>query len=525
MSGLEDCDVETYNNLFNSLDDELDFFTNDGFQNNVDLDPSEIDILNGCNWGYKCTPESSDSGNYSPGSSNDDITRYDGENAFVLPAESTGTFSPSSYSGLQAFSEKSYNSQLEVLPQNPCTSFQLHTSNCQVPTTPVPVQTIMLATPVTLVPANRLVVASPAGNKANYSNLSGWGAVNNNLINCGVNKNVDDNGFIKKIEDKRLRNRAAAQASRQRKRMEMDTMKQQLQDYEDECNRLKQENKVLKERVNQLENIINNPLRRTSDVPHKKAKRVAGACLAVCALLFTINNGYMEKPTISTELQLAPPSDLIYLKEHHGRSLPRVSFYNNVTRFDNQTLCNFGLLNTTEKIRLNKDINGWVKRHEQLNFVELRKGVEPVLIYNSPKSLIFKNATKQNTDDIVKKRVYSSKKVVKKAETNDGFLPSVLNVSHGADRDRDALMDKLTRLIKREDDVLYLVMMKDYFLLPNLSGNATQNPKLSIVIPALSQQEKGLELKMMKIDTEVTGTGLFYLSKDVASVLRQSEIP
>jgi regulator of replication initiation timing len=55
------------------------------------------------------------------------------------------------------------------------------------------------------------------------------------------------------MEDRRLRNRAAAQASRHRKRLQMDIMKEKLDEYEAECMNLRLENENLRKRVTELE--------------------------------------------------------------------------------------------------------------------------------------------------------------------------------------------------------------------------------------------------------------------------------
>lgn len=34
--------------------------------------------------------------------------------------------------------------------------------------------------------------------------------------------------------------------------------------------------------------------------------------------------------------------------------------------------------------RLNSDLNSWIRRHELLNLVELRDGMDPFLIHNGP---------------------------------------------------------------------------------------------------------------------------------------------
>ena len=70
----------------------------------------------------------------------------------------------------------------------------------------------------------------------------------------------------------------------------------------------------------------------------------------------------------------------------------------NVTASDR---CPSGLkyLNTTERIRLNNDLTNWIDRHEKMNFVQLRHGKNPYLIYNSRKDLFpTGNASVKNAD-------------------------------------------------------------------------------------------------------------------------------
>lgn len=83
-----------------------------------------------------------------------------------------------------------------------------------------------------------------------------------------------------------MRNRASAQASRQRKKVEVETLKQQLDEYQSECVKLRQENENLRKRVLELEE----ERLRISPTPHKRVKKAAGVCLAVCALFFSFSS-------------------------------------------------------------------------------------------------------------------------------------------------------------------------------------------------------------------------------------------
>lgn len=50
-------------------------------------------------------------------------------------------------------------------------------------------------------------------------------------------------------------------------------------------------------------------------------------------------------------------------------------------------------------------LNDWIARHEQMNFVELRQGINPFLIHNSPKNnadQVVSSAQVSNSTGIVK---------------------------------------------------------------------------------------------------------------------------
>lgn len=95
---------------------------------------------------------------------------------------------------------------------------------------------------------------------------------------------------------------------------------------------------------------------------------------------------------------------------------------------------------------------------------------------------------------------------------------------------KQALVSDLAKSFKRDDGVLYLVVMQvgclslappsqDYFLMPMTSGNVTRSPKVTIVIPSLAHQNNSSVPKMLRIETQVVGTDLFELPDKLASVL------
>lgn len=140
------------------------------------------------------------------------------------------------------------------------------------------------------------------------------------------------------MEDRRLRNRAAAQASRHRKRLQVDTMKDQLQECEAECISLREENESLRKRVAELEkeNEMLLTIQNNNSTPRHKKARTIGVCLAMCALVFTFSGSFPSRNTsYSTDLQV---SNAITVKDspeytflrRHGRSLAEAQDYDAV---------------------------------------------------------------------------------------------------------------------------------------------------------------------------------------------------
>uniref|UniRef100_A0AC34GE84 BZIP domain-containing protein n=1 Tax=Panagrolaimus sp. ES5 TaxID=591445 RepID=A0AC34GE84_9BILA len=66
-------------------------------------------------------------------------------------------------------------------------------------------------------------------------------------------KSQEDVDFSRKCEDRKIRNRQAAQLSRERKKAEYDQMKNLISRYENENTELKKENLRLKQRISELE--------------------------------------------------------------------------------------------------------------------------------------------------------------------------------------------------------------------------------------------------------------------------------
>uniref|UniRef100_A0A1I7YMV9 BZIP domain-containing protein n=1 Tax=Steinernema glaseri TaxID=37863 RepID=A0A1I7YMV9_9BILA len=371
-----------------------------------------------------------------------------------------------------------------------------------------------------------------------------------------IDSGYDD--FAKKKEDRKLRNREAAQLSRQRKREEVERMQKRLKVVEDENRRLLDTNDKLKKRITVLEN-ENNILRsnlqnqgffRSSTTGGNRQK--AGAVLFVFALIVTFHGvPFFRQVDISPEQELADASNL----DHPGRSLPLISASVdgdiNGESYRNSSIpsldeCRNGTkaMNQTEAIRLNDDLSRWVSRHDLLDDYKIHLSKNPLKkIYkkeekvekkSSLSTIVNKTDERREAQNNARYRerawkhlnlLSSYEKAVKnytgtnKAKNDTKTAerrpevnsPPVKNYELQLPSDTERKYRQLVAALQQRSDTLYLVAMKDYFLLPPTNRNSTSRPRMSLVLPALSmngETHQG-QVTMMRIECEVMGTGLF----------------
>ncbi|KAI6173356.1 BZIP domain-containing protein [Aphelenchoides besseyi] len=603
MDVLDDSDVRTYDAWVNSIHNDEHGFVNGwnqfdsnlGSTDDFNFDNADFEHLttNDLSLGaddfvQKYSPESSDSGNYSPTSSLADnfnaAETWNATSNSIVHNEFTNQSYTQEKVPLQSFNEvqkivttnnnySAVTNQFEVAkrPTNECYYAASTPATCASVVFARPMETLTLV-PTIATNAQTFVIASTSAVKMEpiltpikqLQPVTMTSTVNVNQHKKPATTVEDD--YSKKLEDRRLRNRAAAQASRTRKRLQMDEMKEKLLEVESERDKLRLENEALRKRVEELEQ---EKLSCGGPSRSKKSRAVAGACLAMCALVFTFYGSVPENYlSDSTELQFSQQGviekspELMFLKRH-GRSLASVSDYEGVPN-DYRTPTNSShhacptSLNMTEKMRLNDDISSWINRHEQMNLVEIRKGLSPFLIYNSPNAVNFNRSAVQkvellsNSTELVqitneerrnrriarrnslianrqlarenlsKKPVIEEKTKIDKRNTTALVNGSDYQLLVRSQFEND-LMEQLASTIQQHNDTLYVVTMKEYFLLPTLHRNITNSPKLSIVFPALiDPTNNSNQIKMMRIDCQIVGTELLDVPQILASVLNQS---
>jgi len=81
------------------------------------------------------------------------------------------------------------------------------------------------------------------------------------------------------------------------------------------------------------------------------------------------------------------------------------------------------------------------------------------------------------------------------------------------------IMSELVAALQRKDDVLHVISLRDYFLLPPASiyeVNSTKKaspPRISIILPAHSPADNSTFVRLMRIDCEVFDTSLIHIAK------------
>ncbi|MFH4980698.1 hypothetical protein AB6A40_007407 [Gnathostoma spinigerum] len=393
--------------------------------------------------------------------------------------------------------------------------------------------------------------------------------------------------FVRKREDRKIRNRASAQLSRIKKRNEVEEMKQKLMDDAKMIERLRSENEALKKQVFTLQN-ENETFRRL--LSGSRARTAAGACLAVFIVMLTIGSGPLysvskpgllvsERPSslaygeensyngmymnvngpsralLSVDYDSAENSDRLLRPDNHSsrdknsisirmkRASPQKNnSSNNISGCDEAKKL---YMNTSETIRLNNDLSNWIYRHEGFSFLGLQRifRVPPqklcfvppnssVLIANKRKQFPHRSARDKKEEagrlathkrlwqhiDMISStprpftdhesdsaRSLRQRNILKKKELNKLMKPLELV-------DLKLKYIELSRAVKQRNDTLYVVTMKDYYLLPATNRKSTVRPRLSLILPSLYHNGTlPNQVPMIRIDCEIIATGFLDL--------------
>ncbi|XP_060071903.1 cyclic AMP-dependent transcription factor ATF-6 beta-like [Ylistrum balloti] len=321
-----------------------------------------------------------------------------------------------------------------------------------------------------------------------------------------------------KRQQRMIKNRESASLSRKRKKEYLQTLEEQLSQYNQVNQKLQQENEELRRRLCIMQT-ENEELKSRGTGIAPPAKKI---CLMAVFVLFTLNFGTFSNLILTSRAtsQQTNPSPNQFV--HKGRQLLAVqeekatfsvgSFmpdypFSRLKKFmeenpehakeiNNNTLYQLytcpSYFNKTESIRLADQLSGWMKRHEQQKKKKPRKP-----------------ASKENRPITSS---YSLRELRHMREQQYRSQENQLQLFQG-----DTVRNFWQSLPRRNDTFYVLSFNTDYFLIPAVAHNKTMRPRMSLVMPATTlnetMQPPAGNIGMMQIDCEVLNTQLIHVHK------------
>ncbi|XP_021375263.1 cyclic AMP-dependent transcription factor ATF-6 beta-like isoform X1 [Mizuhopecten yessoensis] len=321
-----------------------------------------------------------------------------------------------------------------------------------------------------------------------------------------------------KRQQRMIKNRESASLSRKRKKEYLQTLEEQLSDYDQQNQKLQQENEELRRRLSTMQT-ENEVLKRRGTGMASPTKKI---CLMAVFVLFSLNLGTFSDLIFTPHITRRNSNPSPDMFPHKGRQLLAVteekdtysvgSFmpdypFSRLKKFmeenpqhakeiNNDTLYQLytcpSYFNKTESIRLADQLSGWMKRHEQQKKKKPRKpankGRRPITSSHSLRELRH-----------LREEQYRSR---------ENQLQLFQN---------DTVRNFWQSLPRRNDTFYVLSFNSDYFLIPAVAHNKTMRPRMSLVMPATSlnetMQPPAGNIGMMQIDCEVLNTQLIHVHK------------
>ncbi|GMT33788.1 hypothetical protein PFISCL1PPCAC_25085, partial [Pristionchus fissidentatus] len=87
--------------------------------------------------------------------------------------------------------------------------------------------------------------------------------------------------------------------------------------------------------------------------------------------------------------------------------------------------------------------------------------------------------------------------------------------------------ERLAAAVQQRTDTLYVVAMKDYFLLPAIERNATFRPRVSLILPAVmngTMTTANNQIMLMRLDLDVVGTGMLHVAEGLLPIFQHLSI-
>ncbi|XP_030791647.1 cyclic AMP-dependent transcription factor ATF-6 alpha isoform X2 [Rhinopithecus roxellana] len=320
-------------------------------------------------------------------------------------------------------------------------------------------------------------------------------------------RNVGSDIAVLRRQQRMIKNRESACQSRKKKKEYMLGLEARLKAALSENEQLKKENGTLKR---QLDEVVSENQRLKVPSPKRRA-----VCVMIVLAFIILNYGPMSmleqdsrrmNPSVSPANQrrhllgfsakeAQDTSDGIIQKNSYSKLLRNLryketNFVHPCFRYDHSVSNDKALMvlteepllyippppcqpliNTTESLRLNHELRGWVHRHE----VERTKSRR--MTNNQQKTRFLQGALEQGSNSQLMAVQYTETTSISR---NSG---SELQVYYASPRSYQDFFEA----IRRRGDTFYVVSFRrDHLLLPATTHNKTTRPKMSIVLPAIN---------------------------------------
>lgn len=331
-------------------------------------------------------------------------------------------------------------------------------------------------------------------------------------------------------QQRMIKNRESACQSRKKKKEYMLGLEARLKAALSENEQLKKENGSLKR---QLDEVVSENQRLKVPSPKRRA-----VCVMIVLALIVLNYGPMsmlEQDSRRVKPSVNPASQRRHLLEFSAKEVQDPSDVinqKNSYRYDHSVSNDKALMvlteepllyippppcqpliNTTESLRLNHELRGWVHRHE----VERTKSRR--MTNHQQKTRILQGALEQGSNSQLMAVQYTETTSISR---NSGNELQVYYASPGS-------YQGFFEAIRRRGDTFYVVSFRrDHLLLPATTHNKTTRPKMSIVLPAININDNVINGQdyevMMQIDCQVMDTRILHIkSSSVPPYLRDHQ--
>ncbi|XP_041518547.1 cyclic AMP-dependent transcription factor ATF-6 alpha isoform X2 [Microtus oregoni] len=330
-------------------------------------------------------------------------------------------------------------------------------------------------------------------------------------------------------QQRMIKNRESACQSRKKKKEYMLGLEARLKAALSENEQLKKENGSLKR---QLDEVVSENQRLKVPSPKRRA-----VCVMIVLAFIVLNYGPMsmlEQDSRRVKPSMNPASQRRHLLEFSAKEVQDPSDVinqKNSYRYDHSVSNDKALMvlteepllyippppcqpliNTTESLRLNHELRGWVHRHE----VERTKSRR--MTNHQQKTRILQGALEQGSNSQLMAVQYTETTSIR----NSGNELQVYYASPGS-------YQGFFEAIRRRGDTFYVVSFRrDHLLLPATTHNKTTRPKMSIVLPAININDNVINGQdyevMMQIDCQVMDTRILHIkSSSVPPYLRDHQ--